>query len=277
MSMFTLNCKGNLLAIEQPIVMGIVNVTPDSFYKGNINDDIIGMVAQMINDGATIIDIGGQSTKPNSTQLTAAEELDRVIPVIQKIKSNFPNPIISIDTFYSKVAIEAVQAGACIVNDISAGNIDEAMITQVAKLNVPYICMHMQGTPATMQQNPSYENVTQNVLDFFITKIDECRKGGIKDLIIDPGFGFGKTIEHNYTLLKNLGTFKILDCPILAGLSRKSMIYKPLQNTPAKALNGTTALNMLALHNGASVLRVHDVKEAKEAIDLFIAYKKAPL
>ncbi len=277
MSMFTLNCKGNLLVIEQPIVMGIVNVTPDSFYKGNINDDIIGMVAQMINDGATIIDVGGQSTKPNSTKLTADEEFERVIPVIEKIKTTFPNTIISIDTFYSKVAIDAVQAGASIVNDISAGSIDKTMITEVAKLNVPYICMHMQGTPATMQQNPSYENVTQDVLDFFIKKIDECRKAGIKDIIIDPGFGFGKTIEHNYTLLKNLATFKMLDCPILAGLSRKSVIYKTLNTTPNEALNGTTALNTLALNNGATILRVHDVKEAKEAIDLFMAYKKAPL
>ncbi|MBP6432148.1 MAG: dihydropteroate synthase [Ferruginibacter sp.] len=275
--MFTLNCKGNLLVIEQPIVMGIVNVTPDSFYKGNINDDIIGMVAQMINDGATIIDVGGQSTKPNSTKLTADEEFERVIPVIEKIKTTFPNTIISIDTFYSKVAIDAVQAGASIVNDISAGSIDKTMITEVAKLNVPYICMHMQGTPATMQQNPSYENVTQDVLDFFIKKIDECRKAGIKDIIIDPGFGFGKTIEHNYTLLKNLATFKMLDCPILAGLSRKSVIYKTLNTTPNEALNGTTALNTLALNNGATILRVHDVKEAKEAIDLFMAYKKAPL
>jgi dihydropteroate synthase len=277
MPMFTLNCKGNLLVIEQPIVMGIVNVTPDSFYKGDINEDIIGIVAQMIKEGATIIDIGGQSTKPNSLQLTANEELERVLPVIEKVHSAFNDVIISIDTFYSEVAVQALQAGASIVNDISAGNMDKNMINEVGKLNIPYVCMHMQGTPATMQQNPSYTNITKDIIDFFIAKINECKNAGIKDIIIDPGFGFGKTIEHNYTLLKNLAVFKMLDCPILAGLSRKSMIYKTLQTTPTEALNGTTALNMLALNNGASILRVHDVKDAKQAIDLFTAYKKAPL
>lgn len=273
--MFTLNCMGKLLTIDEPIVMGIINVTPDSFYKGNIHDDIIGIVAQMLKDGATIIDIGGQSTKPGSNQLSIDEELNRVIPVITKIKSAFKDSILSIDTFYSQVAVQAIQAGASIVNDISAGNIDKQMITTVAKLNVPYICMHMQGTPGTMQQNPAYENVTKEVMDFFVHKINECRIAGIKDVIIDPGFGFGKTIEHNYALLKNMELFKIFDAPILAGLSRKSMIYKVLNTTADNALNGTTALNMLALNNGATILRVHDVKEAKEIIELHTAYKKA--
>jgi dihydropteroate synthase len=276
MSMFTLNCKGNLLVIEQPIIMGIVNITPDSFYKGYIHEDIIGIVAQMIKDGATIIDIGGQSTKPGTKQLTVDDELARVIPVIQKIKAVFPDLIISIDTFYSKVAVEAVHAGVSMVNDVSAGNMDEAMISEVAKLNVPFICMHMQGTPASMQQKPAYVNITKEIIDFFIAKVSECKKAGIKDIIIDPGFGFGKTIEHNYTLLKNLKLLEMIDCPILAGLSRKSMIYKILQTTPTEALNGTTALHMLALHNGATILRVHDVKEAKETIALYNTYKKAP-
>jgi dihydropteroate synthase len=273
--MFTLNCRGNLLTIDSPIIMGIINATPDSFFKGNIDDDIVDLAAQMIADGATILDAGGQSTKPNSHLLSAAEEMERVLPVIKKIHSSFPKIIISVDTFYSEVAKAVVDAGASIINDISAGNMDKQMLTTVAQLNVPYVCMHMQGTPATMQQNPRYNNISKDVLDFFIQKITDCKSAGIKDVIIDPGFGFGKTIEHNYTLLKNLSIFSMLDCPILAGLSRKSIIYKPLNTTATEALNGTTALNMIALLNGATILRVHDVKEAKEAIDLFTTYKKA--
>jgi dihydropteroate synthase len=273
--MFTLNCCGNLLAIDSPIAMGIINATPDSFYQGNINDDCVGLAAKMLADGATILDIGGQSTQPNSTLLNANEEMERVLPVIKKIHTAFPTAIISVDTFYSEVAKAAVNAGASLVNDISAGNIDEQMLTTVAQLNVPYVCMHMQGTPATMQQNPSYQNITKEVIDFFIQKVAICKNAGIKDVIIDPGFGFGKTIEHNYTLLKNLSLFSMLDSPILAGVSRKSMIYKTLNTTAADALNGTTALNTIALLNGATILRVHDVKEAKEAIDLFSTYKKA--
>jgi dihydropteroate synthase len=273
--MFTLNCRGNLLTINSPIIMGIINATPDSFFKGNIDDDIVGLAAQMITDGAIILDVGGQSTKPNSHLISAAEEMERVLPIIKKIHSSFPTIIISVDTFYSEVAKVAVDAGASIVNDISAGNMDKQMLTTVAQLNVPYVCMHMQGTPATMQQNPRYNNISNEVLDFFIQKITDCKSAGIKDLIIDLGFGFGKTIEHNYTLLKNLSIFSMLDCPILAGLSRKSMIYKPLNTNAAEALNGTTALNMIALLNGATILRVHDVKEAKQTIDLFTTYKKA--
>lgn len=273
--MFTLNCCGNLLTIDSPIVMGIINATPDSFYKGNIKDDILGLAAQMLSDGATILDIGGQSTKPNSTLHSAKEEMDRVLPFIKKINTAFPNALISVDTFYSEVAKAAVDVGATIINDISAGNMDKEMLKTVAQLNTPYVCMHMQGTPATMQQNPSYENSTKEVLDFFIKKLQDCKNAGIKDVVIDPGFGFGKTIDHNYTLLKNLSIFSMLDSPILVGLSRKSMVYKPLHTTANEALNGTTALNMIALLNGASLLRVHDVKEAKEAIDLFNTYKKA--
>ena len=273
--MFTLNCCSNLLTIDSPIVMGIINATPDSFYKGNIKDDILGLAAQMLSDGATILDIGGQSTKPNSTLHSAKEEMDRVLPFIKKINTAFPNALISVDTFYSEVAKAAVDVGATIINDISAGNMDKEMLKTVAQLNTPYVCMHMQGTPATMQQNPSYENSTKEVLDFFIQKINECKSAGVKDVVIDPGFGFGKTIDHNYTLLKNLSIFSMLDSPILVGLSRKSIVYKPLHTSANEALNGTTALNMIALLNGASLLRVHDVKEAKEAIDLFNIYKKA--
>ena len=273
--MFTLNCCSNLLTIDSPIVMGIINATPDSFYKGNIKDDILGLAAQMLSDGATILDIGGQSTKPNSTLHSAKEEMDRILPFIKKINTAFPNALISVDTFYSEVAKAAVDVGATIINDISAGNMDKEMLKTVAQLNTPYVCMHMQGTPATMQQNPSYENSTKEVLDFFVKKINECKSAGVKDVVIDPGFGFGKTIDHNYTLLKNLSIFSMLDSPILVGLSRKSIVYKPLHTSANEALNGTTALNMIALLNGASILRVHDVKEAKEAIDLFNIYKKA--
>ncbi len=273
--MFTLNCCGNLLTIDSPIIMGIINATPDSFYKGNIKDDILGLAAQMLADGATILDIGGQSTKPNSTLHSAKEEMDRVLPFIKKIHTTFPDALISVDTFYSEVAKAAVDVGATIINDISAGNMEKEMLKTVAQLNTPYVCMHMQGTPATMQQNPFYENSTKEVLDFFIQKLKECKNAGVKDVVIDPGFGFGKTIDHNYTLLKNLSIFSMLDSPILVGLSRKSMVYKPLHTTANEALNGTTALNMIALLNGASILRVHDVKEAKETIDLFNTYKKA--
>jgi dihydropteroate synthase len=274
--MFTLNCKGKLFVIDEPVIMGIVNATPDSFYKGNINDDILSLATKMIADGAAILDIGGQSTRPGSERITAEEEMKRVLPVIELISKNFPDIIISIDTYYSKVAAAAVEAGAAIVNDISAGAMDDAMITNVATLKVPYICMHMQGTPNTMQEQPHYDDVAKEVLDFFIAKVAQCKKAGIMDIIIDPGFGFGKTITHNFSLLKKLEVFSMLGKPVLAGLSRKSTIYKTLNTTAENALNGTTVLNTLALQNGASILRVHDVKEAAETITLFNAYKKAP-
>ena len=276
--MFTLNCKGKLLLLDKPLVMGIINATPDSFYEGHLNKGLNGIIAladKMINDGADILDIGGQSTRPGSERIDADEELKRILPVIEAIHKKHPSIIISIDTYYSKVAKASIEAGSSIINDISAGNMDSNMIKTVASLNVPYICMHMKGTPDTMQKDPTYNNVVNDVLDFFINKIDECKKAGINDLIIDPGFGFGKTIRHNFQLLKNLGTFSILQKPILAGLSRKSTIYKTLGVTADEALNGTTTLNTIALMNGASILRVHDVKEAKEAIQLFQAYQKA--
>lgn len=274
--MFTLNCKGKLLAFDTPIIMGIINATPDSFYKGNINEDMLALAKKMIDDGATILDIGGQSTRPGSERINTDEEIQRVLPVIEAIHKNFPETIISIDTYSSKVALAAVEAGASIVNDISAGNMDDAMIATVAQLKLPYVCMHMQGKPESMHKNPKYDDVAKEVLDFFISKIEHCKSAGIVDIIIDPGFGFGKTIEHNFSLLKKMEVLQMLDKPILAGLSRKSSIYKTLGTTAENALNGTTVLNTIALMNGACILRVHDVKEAAEAIKLFTAYKKAP-
>jgi dihydropteroate synthase len=276
--MFTLNCKGKLLTIEQPLVMGIINATPDSFYKGDLKaglQKIVEKAGKMIIEGADIIDIGGQSTRPGSIRISASEEIQRVIPVIDSIVTNYPQIILSIDTYYSQVAEAAIKAGASIVNDISAGSLDPEMINCVSSLNVPYICMHMKGTPENMQNNPTYEDLIKEVLDFFIDKIDQCKRAGIKDLVIDPGFGFGKTIHQNFILLKQLSVFKILDQPILAGLSRKSMIYKTLGIDVSEALNGSAVLNTIALQQGASILRVHDVKEAKEAVTLFTSFDKA--
>ncbi|WP_018614192.1 dihydropteroate synthase [Segetibacter koreensis] len=270
--MFTLNCKGRLLVIDRPVIMGIINVTPDSFYSGSrkqILDDVLRQAEKMISEGVAIIDIGGQSTRPGSKDISIDEELSRVIPAIDAISQRFPGTFISIDTYHSKVADEAVNAGALLVNDISCGTLDEQMIPVVASLGVPYIAMHMKGTPATMQQFAKYENVTLEVLDFFIKKTEECRKAGINDVIVDVGFGFAKTIAHNFTLLKNLSVFKILQKPLLAGLSRKATVYKTLGITPEEALNGTTVLNTVALQNGANILRVHDVKEALEVVKLF--------
>ena len=276
--MFTLNCKGKILSLEKPLVMGIINATPDSFYEGHLAkgmDEILKLAEKMIREGAAILDIGGQSSRPGSERITEQEELERVIPVIQLIRQHFSDVILSIDTYYSIVAENAVKQGVSIVNDISAGEMDKAMIPMVASLKVPYICMHMKGTPGTMQKNISYGDVVKEVLDFFIQKTAACSAAGINDIIIDPGFGFGKTNEHNLKLLKELKLFSMLDKPILVGLSRKSTVYKTLNITAAEALNGTTVLNTLALQNGASILRVHDVKEAKEAVDLMDAYKCA--
>jgi dihydropteroate synthase len=274
--MFTLNCKGKLITTEIPLVMGIINATPDSFYQGDLQKGMVGILAlaqKMINDGADILDIGGQSTKPNSEQISVQEEMDRVIPAIEIVQKNIPTAIISIDTFQSKVAKAAINAGASIVNDISAGELDEAMFATVATMkNVPYICMHTRGTPATMQHNTDYEDLLQDILSYFVKKIAVCKNAGINDIIIDPGFGFAKTLEQNFLLLKQLSSFQILDRPILVGLSRKSMIYKTLGITAVEALNGTSVLNTLALNNGANILRVHDVKEAKETIALFQSY-----
>lgn len=256
--------------------MGIINVTPDSFYKGHLNEGteaILTLAQKMISEGADILDIGGQSSRPGSERISAKEELERVIPVIKLIRQHHKEIVLSIDTYYSVVAENAVKEGVAIVNDISAGETDKQMIATVASLQVPYICMHMKGTPDTMQENISYTDVVKEVLDFFIQKTDECKRAGINDIIIDPGFGFGKTAAHNFQLLRELSVFKMLDKPILAGLSRKSAISKTLNISAKDALNGTTVLNTLALNNGAGILRVHDVKEAREAVTLFCAYK----
>ncbi len=276
--MFTLNCKGKLISTAAPLVMGIINATHDSFYKADLNqgmNGILSLAAKMIAEGADILDIGGLSSKPGSKSISPAEETDKVVPVIEMIANDFPEIIISVDTYQSEVAKTAVNAGASIVNDISGGEADKNMITTVAALRVPYICMHMKGTPENMQQQNVYADITKELLDYFITKVDECENAGIKDVIIDPGFGFAKNAEQNLTLLRNLAVFNMLDKPILAGLSRKSTIYKTLGTTADEALNGTTVLNTLALNNGANMLRVHDVKEAKEAVTLFEKYRSA--
>ena len=276
--MFTLNCRGRLLVVDKPLVMGIINVTPDSFYSGSRHqgtDAVLRQAEQMLKDEAKILDIGGQSTRPGSEKLDVDEELKRVIAPIEAIHKNFPEALISIDTYYSKVAANAVEAGAVIVNDISAGSIDVAMTETVAKLKVPYVLMHMQGTPQTMQQQATYDNVTKEVLDFLIKKVSELHQAGITDVIVDPGFGFGKTITHNFELLRNLSVFGILNCPLLLGISRKSTIYKTLGITVDDSLNGSTVLNTIGLINGASILRVHDVKEAIETVKLLEAYRLA--
>lgn len=278
--MFTLNYKGKLLSIAQPIVMGIVNTTPDSFYTNSQQQSIESAfltAEKMLQDGAAIVDIGAQTTKPESSEVGIEEELKRAIPVIEKIHTTFPEVIISIDTYHATVAKKAVEAGASIVNDVSGGLMDKQMLPTVAALHVPFICMHMKGTPKNMQQNPTYNNVTEEIFTFFIERIEACKKAGINDVIIDPGFGFGKTIEHNYTLLKQLAAFKILQKPILLGVSRKSMIYKPLEITANEALNGTTVLHTIGLLNGASILRVHDVKEAIECIKLTQLYNQSKI
>jgi dihydropteroate synthase len=277
--MQSINCKGILIKLDKPAVMGIINATPDSFYKGDLNmgmANIVDLATKMLNDGATILDIGGQSTKPNANVVSVQEELDRVIPVIAAIHKIHPTAIISVDTFNSAVAQAAVHAGASMVNDVSCGEMDTAMIPTVANMqNVPYIGMHMRGTAATMQGLTNYENVVEEIKMYLAKQKTICNQAGIKDFIIDPGFGFAKTIPQNFSLLKNLADFKTLECPILIGVSRKSSIYKTLGITAAEALNGTTVLNMLAAQNGANILRVHDVKEATEVVKLMEVYNKA--
>lgn len=273
--MFTLNCKGRLLVIDEPIVMGIINITPDSFYSGSRKktvDDVLHTSEKMLNEGATVLDIGGQSTRPGSQALNADEELSRVAVAIEAIAKEFPQAFISIDTYHASVAKACVEAGACIVNDISSGDMDLKMLETVALLRVPYIAMHMKGTPSTMQQHAQYENISREVLDYFINKTEQCRLAGIHDVIVDVGFGFAKTIAHNFTLLKELNVFRMLDKPVMVGLSRKSTIYKTLGTSAEEALNGTTVLHTISLLNGANILRVHDVKEAVETIKLVMAY-----
>ena len=268
----TINCKGKLIDLSTPKVMGILNITPDSFYDGGFYFDesnIITQVKRMLDDGATFIDVGAYSAKPNANEVSQEEELQRILPIIELLLKYFPEIIISVDTFRAEVAKLCIENGAVIVNDISAGHLDDNMMKVVAKLNVPYVMMHMRGTPKTMQQQTSYDNILKDILFYFSERIASARALGIKDIIIDPGFGFAKTLEQNFELLNHFEGFKITDLPLLVGLSRKSMIYKTLETSPTEALNGTTALNMIALQKGASILRVHDVKEAVECVTLF--------
>ena len=275
--MHTINCKGKIISINTPLVMGIINATPDSFYKGDMETGIAGIIMlaeKMITEGATILDIGGQSTKPNATPVSAQEEMDRVIPILEIIYKKFPDTIISIDTFNSKVALAAINAGASMVNDVSCGEMDLEMISTIGKLkNIPYIGMHMRGSATTMQSLTNYENVIEEVQQYLVSKKEICNNAGIIDFIADPGFGFAKTIVQNFDLIKNLSIFKSLNCPLLIGISRKSSIYKTLNTTASEALNGTTVLNTLAINNGAHILRVHDVREAVEVVKLMEVYK----
>ncbi|GHC55702.1 dihydropteroate synthase [Ulvibacter litoralis] len=251
--------------------MGIINVTPDSFYDGGkttASREIVAQAKTMLDEGATFLDIGGYSSRPNAEEVSEAEELQRVLPAIEAILNEFPEALISIDTFRSEVAKQAVEAGAALVNDISAGTIDPTMISEVAKLNVPYCMMHMRGTPQTMAALTDYETITKEVIFFFSEKIAEARAAGINDILIDPGFGFAKTKDQNFELLKHLDLFKQLEVPCLVGVSRKSMIYKTLETTPDNALNGSTVLHTIAVSKGANILRVHDVSEAVECIKL---------
>ena len=267
-----ISCKGKLIDLTTPKIMGILNLTPDSFYDGGVfnnTDRALAQTEKMLLEGATFIDVGGASSKPGAVEISIDEELARVLPIIEEIQKRFPEVIISIDTYRSIVAQQAVATGAAIVNDISGGNLDAKMLGTVGALGgVPYIAMHMQGKPQNMQDNPSYDNVLVAIRSFFAAKIDEAHKAGIHDIIIDPGFGFGKTLDHNYSLLKNLSSMQIDGIPMLIGLSRKSMIHKLLEIEAADALNGTIVLNTFALQQGAQILRVHDVKEAQQAIHL---------
>jgi dihydropteroate synthase len=268
---FTLNCNGRLLQITRPVVMGIINTTPDSFFSGSRKqtiDTAVAQAADMLENGATILDLGGQSTGPGKIQIDAAAEAERVVPVIAAIRQHFPEAFISVDTYYAQVALQAADAGVDIINDVSGGTLDAAMLETVGRLRLPYVCMHMKGTIENMHHLAQYENVTKEVLDFFIARLEACRLAGIHDVIVDPGFGFAKTIAHNFQLLKEMQLLSILERPLLVGISRKSTIYKTLGITPEEALNGTTVLNTIGVQNGANILRVHDVKEAMQVIKL---------
>lgn len=272
----TINCKGTLVDLASPKVMGILNITPDSFFDGGKyknEADILNQVEKMLFDGATFIDVGAYSSRPSAKHISEEEELQRIVPIINLLVQNFPEIIISVDTFRSKIAQETINAGAAIVNDISGGKMDENMFTTVANLQVPYILMHMLGTPQDMQKNPIYTDVTKEIISFFAEQIHKLHQLKINDIIIDVGFGFGKNNTHNFEILKNLALFKSLDAPILVGISRKSMLYKTLDISAQEALNATTSANTIALLNGVNILRVHDVKEAVEAVKIVAQIK----
>ncbi len=274
---FTFSFSGKTLHLKQPLVMGVLNLTSDSFFDGNnynTEAKIITQVEKMISEGAAIIDVGAQSSRPGAKIQAEKDELERLIPALKIIVKNFPSIVISVDTFRGTIAQQVVDCGAAIINDISGGTMDAKMFSTIAHLKVPYVLMHIQGTPITMQLNPTYQNVVEEVSLFFKKQIETLNDLGVKQLILDPGFGFGKTLEHNFGLLKNFSTFKTYGYPLLAGLSRKSMINKVINTKPEEALNGTSVLNTIALLNGAAILRVHDVKQAVETIKLTQAYLK---
>ena len=267
----TINCKGQLIDVTSPKVMGILNITPDSFYDGGkhkLEKNLLKHVEQMLLEGATFIDVGAYSSKPNASHVSENEELLRILPVVKCVLKEFPETLISIDTFRSEVAKACIENGAALINDISAGMLDKNMLQTIADLHVPYIMMHMRGTPQTMQQQTSYDNLVKDILFYFSERIATARALDIIDLIVDPGFGFAKTVKQNYKLLNQLELFNMLELPLLVGMSRKSMIYKTLETSPEEALNGTSVLNTIALQKGANILRVHDVKEAMECIKL---------
>jgi dihydropteroate synthase len=268
----TLNAGGKLIDLTEPKVMGIINLTPDSFYAGSRKqgiDDALQQAGKMLAEGATFLDIGAYSSRPGATDISVQEESDRLLPVIKAIVADYPEAILSIDTFRSKIAESAIKAGAHIINDISGGQLDADMFATIARLQVPYILMHMKGTPQNMNQHANYDNVFDEVFDYFVTKYHQLKQLGVHDVIIDPGFGFAKKIEHSYALMKRLQDFNALQLPVLVGISRKNMIYKTLGITADEALNGTTALNAIALTKGANILRVHDVKEAVETVKIW--------
>ena len=268
--MTQINCKGELICFDTPKVMGILNITPDSFYAQSRTTpaEVLRKAEQMLEEGATFVDIGGYSSRPNAQEVSPQEELQRVVPVVEALVKHFPDIRISVDTFRAEVARESLEAGACIINDISAGQIDPAIWEVVAHYQVPYIAMHMRGTPQTKQTYTEYDKLTKDILYYFSEVKDKARQLRINDLIVDPGFGFSKTLAQNYELMQQLALFKALECPILVGISRKTMIYKLLDTTPETALNGTTVLNTFALLHGADILRVHDVKEAVECVKI---------
>lgn len=266
-----INCKGSLIGFQTPKVMGILNLTPDSFYDGGRNkteSDYLSHAERMLMEGATFIDVGAYSSRPGAVDISEEEELQRIVPMVRSLVKKFPGVILSIDTFRSEVARQCVEAGAAIINDISGGNLDEKMLQTVAELQVPYILMHMRGTPKNMKELNSYDDLLKDILFYFSEKIAAARELGINDLIIDPGFGFSKNIQQNFELISKLDLFQVLGLPLLSGISRKSMIYRTLGGTPDDALNGTTVLNTVSLLKGAHILRVHDVKEAMESIKL---------
>jgi len=266
----TLNLNGRILDLAQPVVMGIINVTPDSFFDGGkykTDKKVVKRAEEILVQGGTVIDIGAVSTQPGKEGISTVDEIDRLLPAVKAVRKEYPDAFISIDTYRSWVALKVIEeCGPCIVNDVSGGNFDVHMFDTIGKLGVPYILMHMQGTPLKMQENPVYEDIIRDISLFFTERVKQLTKAGVKDVIIDPGFGFGKLLEHNYELLNRLDSFKVFQLPLMVGVSRKGMIYRLLGSNPEEALNGTSVVNTLALMGGADILRVHDVREAVEAV-----------